>query len=112
MDSIFNNLLTNSLEAFILRREKYDREININWVNNPESIEIIYSDNGIGLSNLFTDPDEIFRPMVTSKKDNKGNDIGTGLGMYIVKNVIEDYKGSVKILDSNQGFKIKIIFKK
>ncbi|MDP5202356.1 sensor histidine kinase [Flavobacterium sp. DG2-3] len=112
MDSIFNNLLTNSLEAFKLRREKYNREIIIDWINVSEQIEIIYSDNGIGLSDVFSHPEEIFQPMVTTKKDRKGNNIGTGLGMYIVKNVIDDYKGTVEIMNSEQGFKIKISFKK
>jgi len=72
MDSIFNNLFNNSLEAFKLRREKFARQIIIKWKNIGDLIEIEYSDNGIGLSNVFEDPNEIFEPFITTKKDKTG----------------------------------------
>ncbi|UKN02239.1 ATP-binding protein [Paracrocinitomix mangrovi] len=112
MDSIFNNLLTNSLEAFKLRREKYQRKIEITWSSSASSVEIFYSDNGIGLSEVFVDPDEIFEPFVTTKRDKRGNVIGTGLGMYVVKNVVEDYNGDVAINLPNQGFGVVLTFNK
>ncbi|MDR7130179.1 signal transduction histidine kinase [Algoriphagus sp. 4150] len=111
MDSIFNNLLTNSLEAFKLRKEKYQREVKIEWSFSDGQVSIFYSDNGIGLSDVFADdPNEIFRPFVTSKRDKRGNEIGTGLGMYLVKNVIEDYNGEVELLSPKTGFAIKFSF--
>lgn len=112
LDSIFNNLLTNSLEAFKLRREKYKRKISITWTNSGSGIEINYSDNGIGLSDVFTIPDEIFDPFITTKVDKRGNVIGTGLGMYLVKNVVDDYDGKVEIMNPKQGFEITIKFKR
>ncbi len=111
MDSIFNNLLTNSLEAFKLRKEKYRREIKITWTYTEEQVNIAYSDNGKGLSEVFADnPNEIFRPFVTTKKDKRGNEIGTGLGMYLVKNVIEDYNGEISLLSPETGFAITLSF--
>jgi len=111
MDSIFNNLFNNSLEAFKLRREKYARQIIIKWKNIGDLIEIEYTDNGIGLSDVFEDPTEIFEPFVTTKKDKTGKEIGTGLGMYIVKKVIDDYDGEVQLFKPEIGFGIKLYFK-
>jgi len=111
LDSIFNNLFNNSLEAFKLRREKYSRQISIKWENRDNLIFIEYSDNGIGLSDVFDDPSEIFEPFVTTKKNKTGTPIGTGLGMYIVKKVIEDYDGEVIIFKQQIGFGIKFCFK-
>ncbi|MCB9196788.1 MAG: ATP-binding protein [Flavobacteriales bacterium] len=112
MDSIFNNLLTNSLEAFKLRREKYQRKIEISWKNTNSEVVILYSDNGIGLSEVFTDPNEIFEPFVTTKRDRRGNEIGTGLGMYVVKNVIDDYNGQIEIVPPRQGFGVRLTLTK
>ncbi len=112
LDTIYNNLLTNSLEAFKLRREKYKRVVSVTWKSTASNVEVTYSDNGVGLSEVFVDPTEIFRPFVTTKKDKRGNEIGTGLGMYLVKNVVDDYKGEVELIKLNPGFQIKITFNK
>lgn len=110
MDAIFNNLLSNSLNAFKERKGKYDRVININWKNTTSHIEIEFSDNGSGLAKEYIDnPDRIFNFNETSKRDRKGNIIGTGMGLYIVNLVIEDYNGSeLEILNAEGGFTIKV----
>ena len=78
------------------------------WTLYSHFVDILYTDNGIGLYDIFVDKDEIFLPFTTSKKDRKGNNIGTGLGMYLVKNVIDDYDGTIQIIESEDGFKTKI----
>jgi len=108
MDTIFNNLLANSLDAFKLRKDNTPRVITINWSKEGELLSIIYEDTGVGLSKDFKTPDDIFLPFVTSKRDRKGNEIGTGMGMYLVKMVVEEYNGSVNLMPTNIGFKIKI----
>ena len=109
MITIFSNLINNSIDSF--ERQKVIRERNITIESNYHelSIEILYSDNGAGLDTIFSDKDEIFLPFTTSKKDRKGNDIGTGLGMYLVKEVINDYAGDIEILDVLEGFALRII---
>lgn len=111
LDSVFNNLFNNSLEAFKLRREKYSRQILIKWENTGNLIEIEYRDNGIGLSDVFEDPNEIFEPFVTTKKDKTGKVIGTGLGMYILKKVMDDYDGESQLFKPEEGFGIRLYFK-
>lgn len=110
MDTIFTNLINNSIDSFNSLNEIQEREIVID-INLLESqIEIIYSDNGKGLSEVFLEKEEIFLPFTTSKKDRKGLEIGTGLGMYLVKNVIDDNNGDITILEPEKGFSVSINF--
>lgn len=110
MNTIFSNLITNSIDSFVSAEAVIDRTIGISHQVLDERVVIIYQDNGPGLPDVFSDRDEVFLPFTTSKKDKDGQDIGTGLGMYLVKNVIESYNGSVAILDSDFGFSLMIEF--
>lgn len=84
----FQNLLQNSIEAvqedgeieITLRRSKDDKEP---WV------ELIIRDNGsgIGAENL----EKIFKPFFTSKEK------GIGLGLSLVKKIIDLHKGKIKV---------------
>ena len=110
MTTIFTNLINNSIDSFNKLNEIQERNICINFELTEFTIDIFYADNGIGLDKIFEDKEEIFLPFTTSKKDRKGNDIGTGLGMYLVKNVIDDYIGNIEILEPQKGFAVKISF--
>lgn len=112
MDSIFNNLLSNSINAhYGYNRDQ--KKIEISWRRKSDIIEIIFSDNGKGLDEKYKDnPDEIFNLNESSKTDNKGNKIGTGLGLYIVKSIIEEYNNSsISILKVDEGLAFRITFK-
>ena len=108
INTIFTNLINNSIDSFKSLRIMKERKIELHVEIKNNFIDILYADNGIGISDIFVDKDEIFLPFTTSKKDRRGNDIGTGLGMYLVKSVIDDYDGTIQIIESNEGFKIKI----
>ncbi|MDO7437756.1 sensor histidine kinase [Acinetobacter nosocomialis] len=112
MDSIFNNLLSNSINAHYGPNVKQKR-VEISWGKVGKDIEIIFSDNGKGLDAKYKDnPEDIFNLNESSKTDNKGNKIGTGLGLYIVKSVIEEYNNSsISILKIDGGLSFKITFK-
>ena len=110
MDTIFTNLINNSIDSFNNLNEIQERNISITIGLTNKEIEILYSDNGSGISDVFQDREEIFLPFTTSKKDRKGQEIGTGLGMYLVKNVIDDNNGSINILEPSKGFSISINF--
>lgn len=112
MDSIFNNLLSNSMNA-LNGFNKEDKTISIRWKKVDDNIEIIFSDNGNGLDNQYIEnPDEIFNLNESSKMDKKGNIIGTGLGLYIVKSIIEEYNNSsISIIGFTNGLQLKIHFK-
>lgn len=112
MDSIFNNLLSNSINA-LYGFNKDSKKIVISWKKIDDRIEIIFSDNGKGLdSQYINNPEEIFNLNESSRKDKKGNVVGTGLGLYIVKSIIEEHNdSSISILNSQNGLSIKINFK-
>jgi signal transduction histidine kinase len=109
LDAIFSNLLSNSLNAFKEKSGKYEREIEINWKRSKDFIEIIFSDNGHGLAQEYKEnPDRIFEYLETSRTDRRGNKIGTGMGLYIVKLVVNDYNNArVQILPTKEGFSME-----
>lgn len=110
LDAIFHNLLSNSLTAFKEKKENYSREVTIDWKKMGEHIEIIFSDNGCGLAPEYKlDTARIFEFNESSKRDRKGNKIGTGMGLYIVNLVVQDYNGaSLKVLPNADGFSISV----
>lgn len=110
MTTIFSNLINNSIDSFEQRKFVADRNINIDFGIVDNKIEIIYSDNGKGLDQAFENKEDIFLAFTTSKKDRMGNEIGTGLGMYLVKSVIDDNNGNIEILEPEVGFAVKITF--
>ncbi|MFI5219399.1 MAG: sensor histidine kinase [Bacteroidia bacterium] len=111
MDSIFNNLLLNSMDAFYRKDSSSFRKININAKIEDKGIVLVYEDSGPGLIADIKKPNDIFEPFFTTKK--KGEDeIGIGLGMWIVKTTVEQYNGYVEILKARPNFKIKIYFPK
>lgn len=71
---------------------------------------IHYLDNGHGLSDGFkSNPYDIFKYGTTSKFDSKGNQLGTGLGMYIVASSVNEYRGAYNITKITEGFGLDII---
>lgn len=111
MTTVFSNLINNSIDSFEQRKSIDDRNISIELAITNNKIEIIYSDNGRGLDKtLFENKEDVFLAFTTSKKDRKGNDIGTGLGMYLVKSVIDDNNGNIEVLEPPVGFAVKITF--
>ena len=111
MNTIFNNLISNSIESFNKLKVLRNRTIEIRFKMVGEKMQIIYNDNGVGLAKIFKkNPDEIFLPFVTSKEDKNNNEFGTGLGMYLAKAVVDDNNGKIEILGAAIGFKIQVEF--
>lgn len=105
----FYNILDNAVDAIEERMEKEPElkgKIMINLERQSEKIKIEIIDNGIGLNEK--DKDRIFTPYFTTKGTSEK---GTGLGLYMIREFIEDHKGSI-ICESEYGkgtrFTIKI----
>lgn len=107
-DSIIYNLIINSIESFEDTKCE-DRKIHISVEADESKFYIHYLDNGHGLTEKFINsPYDIFKYGTTSKYDNLGNQIGTGLGMYIVASSVNEYLGTYTITKVKDGFGIDI----
>lgn len=111
-DSIIYNLIINSIESFE-HAECPDRRIIIKTETANDDFIIRYQDNGAGLSDAFiNDPYKIFEYGTTSKFDSSGNQLGTGLGMYIVSSSVKEYMGNCLLTKIKDGFGIDIFVPK
>lgn len=110
-DSIFNNLLVNSMDAFINSQIDREYKISISIISNSKEIVVDYHDNGPGLSSDISEPEKIFEPLYTTRRNEfTGEEEGTGLGMWLVKSIAEENDGSVKLLYPEEGFGLRITF--
>lgn len=108
-DTVFNNLLINSIDSFKRRKDNLSRSVTVSFQSDGHSLKIFFADTGAGLSKDFhKNPTDIFLPFETSKVDKRGIKVGTGIGMYLAKTIIDDYKGEIEILEIDNGFKLGI----
>ena len=112
LDSIFYNLINNSVEALLKPSGQAVREISVQAeIEDSRWVVVEYSDNGPGLGSAFKASEDIFLFGETSKKSNDlGEPGGTGIGMWLLKNVVDDYGGRVDLRSKlgESGFKISI----
>jgi C4-dicarboxylate-specific signal transduction histidine kinase len=109
LDCIFNNLVVNSVEAFSQKDAPPTRIIKIEIKSSDKDIIIFYSDSGPGLSKDIVNPQRIFQCFFTTKvNEHSGEDEGTGIGMWMVKSTINEYRGSTKLLPDKSGFGLEI----
>jgi two-component system nitrogen regulation sensor histidine kinase NtrY len=90
------NLIKNAGEAIETYQQKADPqgyvpEIRVGLEAQPEHVVIRISDNGIGLP---PDRARLFEPYVTTREK------GTGLGLPIVKKIVEEHGGTLSLLDA------------
>ncbi|RAU36107.1 sensor histidine kinase [Enterobacter sp. RIT418] len=110
LDCIFNNLLINSLDVFIRNEVSSEfRNIEISTEKLPDGFHIKYKDSGPGLSKDITNAQDIFQATYTTKRDNSGKEVGTGMGMWLVKKSLEQYNATCEVLSSSSGFSLEII---
>ncbi|MDO5658742.1 MAG: PAS domain-containing sensor histidine kinase [Paracoccus sp. (in: a-proteobacteria)] len=98
MAQVFTNLLKNAGEAMDDLRadppEGWTPQITVTLAESPDAVTICITDNGAGLPE---DRSRLFDPYVTHKAH------GTGLGLPIVKKIIEEHGGSFALHDAPKG---------
>ncbi len=90
------NLLTNAVQAMPVGGQlevHAQRRLREND-DCAEEIEVMIGDDGPGLGNR--DPEDLFKPFFTTKLH------GTGLGLFIVRKIMENHQGTIR-LESNNG---------
>lgn len=90
IDIILDNLVSNSKKAKA-------KNILVEFNRNQDSIEIYYSDDGNGVSELFLkNPKAIFELGVRDSKEK-----GSGIGMFDVNKRLKSLKGSIDFIGNN-----------
>lgn len=93
-ESILVNLLTNSIVA-MNDTPSDKRLIRVELNENGVQVLLKFEDSGCGLE--AGTEERIFYPMFSTKRDRKGNVIGTGMGLAIVKTIVEEHMcGTIK----------------
>lgn len=112
LDSIYNNFVANSINAFF-KTQELNKVIKINVSNDHGFLVVDFLDNGCGLASEYkNNPEVIFNAFETSIVDNKNNKIGTGMGLFIAKGVMDKFEDStIALLPVDKGFGIRTIFK-
>jgi signal transduction histidine kinase len=112
LDSVYNNFVANSINAF-LKSSELNKVIKLNAINDHGYAVVDFLDNGCGLASEYKDnPEVIFNAFETSIVDNKNNKIGTGMGLFIAKGVMDKFDDStIAVLPVEKGFGIRTIFK-
>ena len=104
---IFSNLIGNALK-YVDPHRPARVEISANDTPNPHQIEIVVSDNGLGIpSDKF---DVIFRPF---QRVHKGVAEGSGIGLASVKRLAEKLGGSVRVESTvGQGSRFTVVLRR
>lgn len=83
---VVTNLVKNAIQAM---PEVENPNIRVSVASEGEMVKISVADNGIGIAAEFKD--KIFEPKFTTKSS------GMGLGLGMVKNIVETYKGDITV---------------
>ena len=86
LSRIITNLVTNARQA---KHDDRDNIINLDVEQRQKRVIITVDDNGTGIPEELYD--RIFEPNFTSKTS------GTGLGLTMVRKMVEDYKGEISV---------------
>lgn len=86
LNQVWTNLIHNALQAM-----NYQGTLTINVINQSDRLLIQITDNGGGISPEIQS--KIFEPFFTTKPAGQGS----GLGLDIVKKIIEKHKGTIEV---------------
>lgn len=91
VNQVFMNVLTNAIQATLVRQDITDREILVTTSRADDHVKIDISDNGVGMSEAVQA--RMFDPFFTTKPVGEG----TGLGLAIVYGIIQDHLGRIHV---------------
>ncbi len=99
---LFLNLFSNSIDAYN-ETNIQKRSIYVTTYNEKNKTYIEVEDNAGGIpDNIIND---IFKPNITTKKEGKG----TGIGLYMTKQIVKKNNGSINVHNSKKGAFFTII---
>jgi len=90
MEIVFNNLISNAIKY-----NKKGGRVDCFIKEKEDNISIVVSDNGIGMSE--DDMSKLFNEFVRIKNQKTKNISGSGLGLSIVKKIVDTYEGNITV---------------
>ena len=104
LEKVFTNLLSNAI-----RYSHEHGKVQVRVAKNKDNIHLAIKDNGIGIHP--EDKEKIFEEFYRSPEAKKKEYMGTGLGLPLVKQIVEKYGGNIS-LESQPGegteFKVEL----
>ncbi len=108
-ESDFEKVFTNIIENAIRYSNDGGKVTVLSRLRNDNKLQIIVEDNGIGIPE--EDLEKIFNEFHRSKNARQIVSFGTGLGLSLVKQIIDNYSGNIFVESKvDKGTKVKIIF--
>ncbi|KAA6335363.1 CAI-1 autoinducer sensor kinase/phosphatase CqsS [termite gut metagenome] len=103
--AVFYNLLTNAIKY---HNPQTKFSVKIRGEETEESLLINVSDNGLGI--LEKDVEKIFLLGVRGVNVSKYNVNGYGIGLHVIKQIIKDFDGAIRVQNCNSPtiFEIKL----
>ena len=105
----YQQYLSNSTLTDNIKRTE-ESIIKLSILNN--GVKISYVDSGKGLSDCYkSNPEKILDAFESDKRDENGELVGTGMGMWIVNKIVKDYNGNINLSKNTtktNGFEIEI----
>jgi signal transduction histidine kinase len=106
--SVLLNFYTNSVKA--LKRSSGDRKILVEGerISNPERVRLRFSDTGDGVADDIRD--RVFEPFFTTRvappagASDTEHATGTGLGLWIVRQIAANVAGEVRVAEPPTGY--------
>jgi len=111
-EQVVLNIIKNSIDASLEQQSKLDpfdrttQSINIKFQKNSNFISVIFIDEAGGI------PEDILEKIFDIYFTTKGEEKGTGIGLYMVKMIIEEsFGGLVKASNTDNGARIELVFR-
>ena len=98
---IIINLLNNARDELVKKNLDYEKLIFINVLKKEKNIILEIKDNAGGIPEEIKD--KIFKAYFTTKNDNEG----TGLGLYMSSQIVENMDGKIEVSNDNYEFEGK-----
>jgi signal transduction histidine kinase len=95
------NLLTNAIKAILARKDPENATIMFSADSDQAWHWLKVSDTGIGVPDEIGD--QIFEPLFTTTGEGPLG-LGMGLGLHIVRRVVEEFRGRIALVDPEDGF--------
>jgi len=106
LEIIFNNLISNAI--------KYNKEggsVSCELADEGDLVSISVTDTGIGMTPA--EMEKLFQDFVRIKNEKTRNITGSGLGLSIVKKLVESYNGKIEVSSTpDQGSIFKVFIPK